>query len=321
MADTQQAGCYGKIPAFGDFVSFGKDTKIVSQWREWLHAAFTGEHYKDTVRAGWEPGADGAARWFVYYPERKGLLTVGLAGVIAPSADSTGVRPFPFSLFVEIGRMDLRSSLFRHLRGLEPAWRRLDDLRADMQGAENLNDALSRVEQRGDVPWRTDAVDAEELETMLRRTALVELADPSDDDEDDTVARIAGYLVQLRRFGQIVDMRGQAAAALRIPLSYEVSPTTQLAAWMMALNQHRRLSRLACSVFFSGEDDEDGAGDAFLFWRPLTPGDGRAVLGVSEGQGITELDGDVSESELDGVIERLGDEPTLASLARFGLWA
>ena len=100
----------------------------------------------DTALEAFRAAQDGAARWFLYHPERKGLLTVGLVGVVAPSTDKGGLRAFPFSLYVEVGRLDLRQALFRHVRGLESTWRRLDDMRADMQGANSLRDALVRVE-------------------------------------------------------------------------------------------------------------------------------------------------------------------------------
>lgn len=320
MSDTQQAACYGKIPAFGDFVAFGKDSKIVSQWREWLHDCFTGEAYKQTVKAGWEAGQDGAARWFVYYPSRKAFMTVGLVGVIAPSTDKGGLRPFPFSLYVEISRLEMRSALFLHLRTLESTWRRLDDVRVDMQGAESLNDAMMRVEQRGDIPWSPEPTATEDMESMLRRVGLDELG-YEDEEEDGSLERIAGLLVELRRFGQVVEQRGLQAAAIQLPLFHAVSTVAQLAAWMMLLNRHRRLSRASCSAFFSSEEDEDGRGSACLFWRPLTPEDGRAVLGVGRSNGLTQLTGDVSESEVENMLDRLGDEPTLLSLSRLDLWA
>lgn len=320
MADTQQAGCYGKIPAFGDFVTFGKDSKIVSQWREWLHESFTGDAYKKTVRAGWEAGRDGAARWFVYYPPRKAFLSVGLAGVIAPSTDKGGLRPFPFSLFVEVGRLDLRSPLFRHLRALETTWRRIDDVRVDMQGAESLNEALDRVEQRGEIPWNPAALEPTDMESLLRQSDLADLMDPDDEDEEESLERIAAILVELRKFGQLVEQRGLQAAALSLPLYFEVSATAQLSAWMMLLARHRRLGRASCSVFFCGEEDEEGRGAAWLFWRDLTPQDGQAILGIGESSAISVLRGDAGGSEVEHMLDRLGAEPTLRTLATLDLW-
>lgn len=94
MYDSAQTGVYGKLPAYGDFVSRNLHASFLDPWDEWL------QHY---VSASREQLGD---RWLDIYltsPIWRFVLSSGVidegnwAGIIMPSVDRVG-RYFPISL-------------------------------------------------------------------------------------------------------------------------------------------------------------------------------------------------------------------------------
>jgi type VI secretion system protein ImpM len=91
------AGCYGKVPALGDFLSRNLPATFVEAWDGWLR----------TVMAACARGGDGwvdrylaAPIWrFALAPNTVGEL--GRAGILVPSVDRIG-RCFPISVIVAI---------------------------------------------------------------------------------------------------------------------------------------------------------------------------------------------------------------------------
>jgi type VI secretion system protein ImpM len=88
------AGCYGKLPALGDFVSRRLPRSFVQPWDAWLQRALAAS------RA--QLGADWLETWLAS-PFWRFALAPGVCGpeawmgVLMPSADRVG-RPFPFTV-------------------------------------------------------------------------------------------------------------------------------------------------------------------------------------------------------------------------------
>ncbi|MDH5354765.1 MAG: type VI secretion system-associated protein TagF [Gammaproteobacteria bacterium] len=94
MHDAVQTGVYGKLPAYGDFVSRNLQASFINPWDEWL------QHYIFTSREQL------GNQWLDIYltsPIWRFVLSSGViddkkwAGIIMPSVDRVG-RYFPLSL-------------------------------------------------------------------------------------------------------------------------------------------------------------------------------------------------------------------------------
>lgn len=92
------AGCYGKIPALGDFLSRNLPGAFVETWDGWLRQAMS--------TCAWSGGEQWVDRYlsspiwrFALAPGVAG--PVGRAGILVPSVDSVG-RCFPLTVAIEI---------------------------------------------------------------------------------------------------------------------------------------------------------------------------------------------------------------------------
>lgn len=100
MNANQQTGLYGKLPAYGDFVSRNLNSTFVDMWDEWL------QHFIYSTQE--ELGND----WLDIYltsPIWRFCLSPGVidnrvwAGVMMPSVDRVG-RYFPISIIRDVGQ-------------------------------------------------------------------------------------------------------------------------------------------------------------------------------------------------------------------------
>jgi type VI secretion system ImpM family protein len=93
------AMCFGKLPAFGDFVrhdASGRDVLVFDQWlQQGLH------HARARLGADWDASARCAPAYgFLFFPENAESF---LFGLIRPSHDRSE-RPFPFVLALRVDR-------------------------------------------------------------------------------------------------------------------------------------------------------------------------------------------------------------------------
>lgn len=97
------AGCFGKLPIYGDFIRFNADGRDVDRFDEWIQKglAFAQQRLGET----WAADFERADAWsFVFSPDEAEDY---LAGVYTPSRDQGG-RQYPFLIFcrMEAGPMN-----------------------------------------------------------------------------------------------------------------------------------------------------------------------------------------------------------------------
>src|SRR5690348_13402684 len=92
------AGCYGKLPCLGDFVSRRLPRSFVQPWDAWLQGALSASHAQ--LGADWIAAYLASPFWRFALPP--GLCgPEGWAGVLMPSTDRIG-RSFPFTVATPI---------------------------------------------------------------------------------------------------------------------------------------------------------------------------------------------------------------------------
>ena len=91
-------GLYGKLPAFGDFVTRNLQHEFIKKWDEWLQVSLA--HSRQELGSKWLESYLAAPIWrFVVGP---GILgSNAWVGVVAPSVDKVG-RYFPLTLVFPI---------------------------------------------------------------------------------------------------------------------------------------------------------------------------------------------------------------------------
>ena len=91
-------GCYGKLPAFGDFVTRGLSHAVTEKWDAWLQAGLA--HSRNVFEAGWLEAYQKAPLW--RFCLQSGVLgEMAWCGLMFPSVDRVG-RHFPFAIFMSL---------------------------------------------------------------------------------------------------------------------------------------------------------------------------------------------------------------------------
>ncbi|MFT7285898.1 MAG: type VI secretion system protein ImpM, partial [Halieaceae bacterium] len=115
-----EVGCFGKLPAHGDFIWQALPTEFVTPWDNWLQENLLslqgsmGDDWLETYLCG--------AIWrFVISDETLGPNSWG--GIITPSVDMVG-RYFPFTIACELPRY---ASVISSARTLSPWFEHLED--------------------------------------------------------------------------------------------------------------------------------------------------------------------------------------------------
>lgn len=100
-AHIRLAGCYGKLPGLGDFLSRRLDPGFVAAWDRWLQAGL--QDSRTHLGQQWSECYLNAPIWrFALAPGLCGERA--MLGILMPSVDSVG-RYFPFSILQEVTAM------------------------------------------------------------------------------------------------------------------------------------------------------------------------------------------------------------------------
>ena len=110
--DPGGLGCYGKLPSQGDYISHQVDGEA-RHLTEWLDNGYRLDGAKDEL--------EGESTKFLLAPGGRRSL----AGTIWPSADASGTRRFPFSMFTEVRARHVAPLGSRIPLALNPLWREM----------------------------------------------------------------------------------------------------------------------------------------------------------------------------------------------------
>jgi type VI secretion system ImpM family protein len=291
------AGCYGKLPGFGDYVSYQCDGAEARRLTAWLD-----EGYR---RTGGQDDPDAADTVFVL-PARK---KASLYGVLWPSADSSGTRRFPFALFAEARARALGEAgplmtmgILDGLSAMKAAWASLSSCdNIERVGHLVADIALSPVPDPQGCQGLFDNLSSGARLTPATVGALFD------------VTRLTAHLSD--------GSKGKAPPfALRLPLTTDAPGEVEAAAWLTVLSQQFSMPRLATeTAIFIRAGKGDGEGDLFLLHRELKVEDLGFVLSPSDAYPYANMLGvEVSEEEVAPfsawLCSLVGTEATLSDL-------
>lgn len=118
------AGCHGKLPFWPEYLDVNVAAPVSRAFRTWVRDGRQAAGMDPESLDGKVPPETNRLR-FVFAPSGTSEL---LVGVIRPSADIGGKRPFPFTVFVHVPRRDWARSYALLPMALDPVWDALDDL-------------------------------------------------------------------------------------------------------------------------------------------------------------------------------------------------
>jgi hypothetical protein len=227
--ETPQLQLYGKLPLAKDYLRIGCGDGVARRLREWMDRGFSPAG--EGAQAPMLPGATA----FILR-DRSGTAVLG---ILWPSSDAGGLRPFPFALLVErkwkvlareidagLGECD------RWFAALEAIWGRLGTL---AEGAEVLSALRGlSVEPLGDAQAQRDIPFDPWLAHLGPSGAT-------------TLDGILSVLVRAR------------GERLTLPLAPGFTTTSQVHAWWSALSQVGRvLEKSELGLFFPRDTSNPG---------------------------------------------------------------
>lgn len=254
-------GCFGKVPSYGDFVSFNAESDDASALATWLEEGVASS-----------PGAPAAAHdQYLQFVWRPRASRRALIGVLWPSADAAG-RRFPFVLFASHSAQSLDPLGPRVLIAAEAQWQRfhvlhgrirqlsqLEEIRAELQRVElsavpdarAVNSAyVGRVQPSGSETWNAVPVG-------------LELRD------------LVHHAEELRGAGGLPDF------ALRIRLHSRNDPVAEAVTWLHVLLDNLGTPGIDAGLFVRVSMSQ-GSG-LFVFHRDLDAADLPFLLAPAAG--------------------------------------
>ena len=245
---------YGKLPLAKDYLRVGAGDDGGRELREWMDQAFSGQAIADV------PPELAWPMRFVFVPARGETLL----GTAWPSADSGGLRRFPFALFVERRRRALADAATRGFRSEDPWWRALEayhGARANFADGQAYLGALRGQSIDGSSPGSPSAGDDAEDEAHVPWRLWLEALTPGDPE--------AGMGRMLR--GLLAAARDASRGAVRLPLVGNLPLFEQIEAWIKALREIDWSPRgELATCFFPRENDDREPLYLVAFRRPLT---------------------------------------------------
>jgi type VI secretion system protein ImpM len=97
-ASPPQVGCFGKLPATGDFIRLNASTDELSAFDRWMGGGI--DFARRFMGNGFEPAYQGSVGLFIFHSEQKGdeQPARAIVGAWAPSGDNAG-RLYPMTVF------------------------------------------------------------------------------------------------------------------------------------------------------------------------------------------------------------------------------
>lgn len=288
---------YGKLPIAKDYLRIGLGDGAGLDLRGWLDAAFSvsgaAEH---APRLAW--------------PSRFVLGDVSKSssqGVLWPSTDAGGLRPFPFLMAVVRQSRALLADMDRELRAARAVW---DQLLVLHERLVESDDGVSGLQG---IRGREIAVE-EGYEPAVGSVPV------------DTWSRVVwpgvgvdGFMETLRSLESIRSRPGRGP--LRLPLAERVGFCEQVVGWLGVLSELGFFGTRQLPTFFlphaKMSAERDGAPFLTVFRAPLRPGDARWLAALDDhgplgdGDLVTRVGQTSGDSERPEP-HRVASEPSLA---------
>lgn len=242
---------YGKLPLAKDYLRIGAGDGAGRSLRDWLDSSFSGA-------AGSEaPSLPFAMRYLL------DASSGSLMGCLWPSSDSGGLRPFPFSIFLERKRKAVLGDLETGLALSSSLWRKLD---ATHLAHCSVSDGQSYLEA-----MRAQTLDMESIEP----------ARPQPLDFDAWLAALFGSEGRAgleRLFSGLRLLRPSTPRGpLRLPLVGNMPQVPQVVAWWKVVVQIGLAEDSQLPTLFFPDRAQNGKEPSWVlfFPRSLQPGDVR----------------------------------------------
>lgn len=241
---------YGKLPIAKDYLRIGAAEGAGLALRDWMDRAFS-----PSAGAANAPGLAGALAFALGDSAAPPLL-----GIIRPSSDTGGLRPFPFALFVEHRRKALLQDLESGAGQSLALWQELERAVAEHSQHRDAQSFLTEMRGRSLDVERIAPARAEAIDFAAWRNALN--AAPDKD-------FLSELLATLRGLG-----RQAYDGPIRLPLVHGMPSVAQTQAWWIALRECALVRRDAPpTVFLPAPSVAAGSMAAFavFFRKPPTP--------------------------------------------------
>lgn len=273
-AENPPLQLYGKLPLAKDYLRLGLAEGAGLALRDWLDTTFSGPAAREHV-----PELAWPARFLI------GEAWGGcLQGLLAPSADAGGLRPFPFVMCVERKRRALQADLEAGLVEAEGIW---DQLRQRRERCAQFADGRGLL-----AALRGDSVAVDAVEKIpaagVDAEAWLQALWPE--------AGVAGFESALERLLPLA----RSAEPLRLPIVSGGSQRQQILAWLEVLCRMGVTDGSTVPTLFfpegppsgAGVDGSDapGAGYLVVFRRPARASDGTWLESADPGQALGEGD-------------------------------
>ncbi len=248
------AGCFGKLPTAGDYVSHGTDGREIESLMAWLEGAASGLRSRtvsetQVVRYLWPDEAGRGA----------------LVGALWPSRDKAG-RRFPFTTFTRLPQEVLAAAGGLLPLIAEPLWRHLVDAGSRVRAAEPGPDQFAVLRE----PPPPEPATPAEAESLLRSGGVASL------DDGYAAGRLALEAHAFLRYCAALRAEDPLPPfALRLRLSSASDLAAEAATWLRILEA--RLDRpcppLTLFLRMDPMDGPLGGAAAFLFARDMAGAD------------------------------------------------
>lgn len=242
-------GCFGKLPFYGDFLSFGVDSPEAQAFVTWLQdgaasSAVPSFAPDQLVQMVWQPA--GTRRTLV--------------AVLWPSLDAAG-RRFPFSLFTSLPAGFVERHGPRALVAADGVWRSLRDIRPPVVKAPRPAELYGFLRDQQSPPPPEDR--------EVNR-AYVDRAQASQFRREDFVP-VGLHVQDLVWFAENLGGTPDPRFALRMRLHGVTDPVAEGATWLHVLSDRLGLGSLDAALAIRTARAEGGA--VFAFRRPLSRDD------------------------------------------------
>ena len=311
-------GAYGKLPVSKEYLRLRCGSGGGGAFYQWIN-----QGYDHSVRNGREREPRVGGPWnLLFYPEGMGEAVVAR---LRDSADSGGLRRFPFSCFTGVPAAELNGDPDDQVRRIAPLWQALESIDAKLTECADLAE-LKEAFKGAELPTLPQWVSSSSALTDIDLVEYARRLTPAQDPLDE----LGGILFRLASaVGTLAAgvIRGARLPGLRVPLTPEFDLIPQALAWLSCLETGGFLSGRKSPVSIAIPARADGPTSMWILIRPPLPSDFTMLGAPHEGVFFPALAGSVRNSLVETEAQFLARADrrlfaggaTLSDLASFSL--